>query len=327
MWSSAGAASGPRSAARSSSTRVHARYVWEWPFYPQYYIPWADVDQECGRRRGSTPRPTIGERCGSSAWRSATLVRPSAVRVYGDSRHGGAQRHGPLRMVRPRPLVRGGRRDLRAPAQSLRPGGCAALDASGAGRARRGRPGGVVVSGDGVRDGPPDPVLPQSQRGRFLAPGAVRHRHLVSLQGHDDRVLVVPAGRHRAGGHGLDLRLPRRANCCRSPAWWRSTTRRSTPSWTGSCCPVLRRTSPEAGIENSACDGGVALRAAACEIENDPCKSPRDGGTLSPRRPKGWNAWGEGGRTCRPDVVWAGTVCRHGAWPPLLRPSPLVVRC
>ena len=63
---------------------LHARYVWEWPFYPQYYIPWADVDEDIvvdeqhpqTDHRGSVR--LFGLRVGD-------IVRPSAVRVYGDS--------------------------------------------------------------------------------------------------------------------------------------------------------------------------------------------------------------------------------------------------
>ena len=63
---------------------VHARYVWEWPFYPQYYIPWADVHQELLVDEQHPQRDHRGpvRLFGLAA---AGTVRPSAVRVYGDS--------------------------------------------------------------------------------------------------------------------------------------------------------------------------------------------------------------------------------------------------
>ena len=60
-----------------------ARYVWEWPFYPQYYIPVADVDrgllideQRTEQSRRGTAR-LHGLRVGETS-------RPSCARLYGD---------------------------------------------------------------------------------------------------------------------------------------------------------------------------------------------------------------------------------------------------
>jgi uncharacterized protein (DUF427 family) len=62
---------------------VSARYVWEWPRYPQYYIPAADIDaaalideQHEQRLRRGTAR-LHGLRVGS-------IEKPSSVRIYGD---------------------------------------------------------------------------------------------------------------------------------------------------------------------------------------------------------------------------------------------------
>jgi uncharacterized protein (DUF427 family) len=62
---------------------TRAKYVWEWPRYPQYYIPVADVlpgalvDEAHPQRlkRGTARRQTlqVGE-----------TVRPAAARIYGD---------------------------------------------------------------------------------------------------------------------------------------------------------------------------------------------------------------------------------------------------
>ena len=62
---------------------MSALYVWEWPHYPQYYIPLADIDpavlvdeqHEQKLSRGTARRYAlqVGE-----------TVRPAALRVYGD---------------------------------------------------------------------------------------------------------------------------------------------------------------------------------------------------------------------------------------------------
>jgi len=64
---------------------VHARYVWEWPFYPQFYLPWADVhqeflvDEEHPQTDHRGPVRLFGLAVGDT-------VRPGTVRVYGDSK-------------------------------------------------------------------------------------------------------------------------------------------------------------------------------------------------------------------------------------------------
>jgi uncharacterized protein (DUF427 family) len=60
---------------------THAVYLWEWPFYPQYYIPWDDVDaalvvdehhpQQDHRGQMELYGLAVGD-----------AMRPSAVRVY-----------------------------------------------------------------------------------------------------------------------------------------------------------------------------------------------------------------------------------------------------
>ncbi|MGI8665062.1 MAG: DUF427 domain-containing protein, partial [Jatrophihabitans sp.] len=68
-----------------------ARYVWEWPNYPQYYIPLADVAAGClvdekhvqQLRRGSTRRHGL---------RVAGLERPSCASVYTDGAFAGLVR-------------------------------------------------------------------------------------------------------------------------------------------------------------------------------------------------------------------------------------------
>src|SRR3712207_7533418 len=61
---------------------VRARYVWEFPFYPQYYVPVEDIDagvlvdegRELHLQRGTARR--YGLRAGSEE-------RPGSVRVFG----------------------------------------------------------------------------------------------------------------------------------------------------------------------------------------------------------------------------------------------------
>jgi uncharacterized protein (DUF427 family) len=64
------------------STR--ARYVWEWPFYPQYYIPLADVRRDLLIAEGGTQQTGRGvaEPQGLSA---GGLVRPHAARLLASS--------------------------------------------------------------------------------------------------------------------------------------------------------------------------------------------------------------------------------------------------
>ena len=62
---------------------TQARYVWEWPYYPQYYIPVEDVDErflvdehhEQRLRQGAARRHGL---------RAGGVDRPGTVRVFGD---------------------------------------------------------------------------------------------------------------------------------------------------------------------------------------------------------------------------------------------------
>jgi uncharacterized protein (DUF427 family) len=64
---------------------LHARYVWEWPYYPLYYIPWADVnpDYVTDEQHPQTDHRGSVRLFGLSV---GDVVRPSAVRVYDDSK-------------------------------------------------------------------------------------------------------------------------------------------------------------------------------------------------------------------------------------------------
>ena len=62
---------------------TRARYVWEWPYYPQYYIPAEDIDQrflvdeDHEQRLGQGTARRHGLRAGGAE-------RPATVRVFGD---------------------------------------------------------------------------------------------------------------------------------------------------------------------------------------------------------------------------------------------------
>ncbi|MFI5610812.1 DUF427 domain-containing protein [Amycolatopsis sp. NPDC051903] len=71
---------------------TRAKYVWEWPYYPQFYIPVADVapgvlvDEDHPQRlkRGTARRQTL---------KAGDEVRPAAARVYGDDAVAGLAGH------------------------------------------------------------------------------------------------------------------------------------------------------------------------------------------------------------------------------------------
>src|SRR4051812_48422888 len=61
---------------------TRARYVWEWPFYPQYYVPIEDVAAELLVDEHRTQRLKRGT-AAVHGLRSGDLERPGSVRVYG----------------------------------------------------------------------------------------------------------------------------------------------------------------------------------------------------------------------------------------------------
>jgi uncharacterized protein (DUF427 family) len=69
-------------AGRTVLDTMSALYVWEWPHYPQYYIPLADIDpavlvdkqHEQKLSRGTARRYAL---------QAGETVRPAALRVYG----------------------------------------------------------------------------------------------------------------------------------------------------------------------------------------------------------------------------------------------------
>src|SRR5918996_1613068 len=109
-----------------------------------------------------------------------------------------------------RRLVRRGRARLRPPARPVHARRRGPLDATGAHRTRRSRARRVPVAGDGVRDGPADPLLPRPHRRPLRAPAALDDGLELPLQGSDDRLLVVRRRREGSQGCGLVVRLSHR---------------------------------------------------------------------------------------------------------------------
>ncbi|HEX5594738.1 MAG TPA: DUF427 domain-containing protein [Micromonosporaceae bacterium] len=62
---------------------TRARYVWEWPFYPQYYIPVADMNRSLLVDEQRTERSRLGT-ARLHGLRMGETSRPSCVRLYGD---------------------------------------------------------------------------------------------------------------------------------------------------------------------------------------------------------------------------------------------------
>jgi uncharacterized protein (DUF427 family) len=62
---------------------TRARYVWEWPYYPQYYIPADDIDRRflIDEDHGQRLRQGKARRHGL---RAGGLDRPGTVRLFGD---------------------------------------------------------------------------------------------------------------------------------------------------------------------------------------------------------------------------------------------------
>jgi len=62
---------------------TRARYVWEWPYYPQYYIPVEHIDQRflVDEDHGQRLRQGNARRHGL---RAGALDRPGTVRLFGD---------------------------------------------------------------------------------------------------------------------------------------------------------------------------------------------------------------------------------------------------
>ncbi len=63
---------------------TRARYVWEWPFYPQHYVPLADVDARLLVDEAATRATERGTARVHGLRAGGGLERPASVLVFGD---------------------------------------------------------------------------------------------------------------------------------------------------------------------------------------------------------------------------------------------------
>ncbi|HWH11651.1 MAG TPA: DUF427 domain-containing protein, partial [Solirubrobacteraceae bacterium] len=67
---------------------TRALYVWEWPHYPQYYVPVADVDADLLVDEQHAERLDLGV-ARRHGLRVGELSRPGCVQIFGDDSHAG----------------------------------------------------------------------------------------------------------------------------------------------------------------------------------------------------------------------------------------------
>ena len=211
---------------------TRALYVWEWPNYPQYYVPIADVRSRISRRRAASRTPHAAAPSPSTdCKREGSPARAPASCTPARSSPNSRARSASIGTR----STRGIEEDEEVFVHPRNP--YARVDALRSTRRVRVELDGVVLAesslaGDGLRDRPADPLLPQPHRGQLRRSGADRHGHRLPVQGHDDRLLV---GAHAGDASSRTSRGPttsRPASCCRSPGSSPSTTRRSTSSST-----------------------------------------------------------------------------------------------
>ena len=220
------------------------KLVYEVPYYPQYYFPIADVRTELLVPTDTvTHSPSRGDARHFTVATGRTSAVDAASRIPGLTGRG-ASRPRTVRLRRDA-VVRGGRGDLRPPAEpddayrrarqlASRPGG------RGRRHDRRLAPAAAVV-----RDRPPDPLLPAQGRRPHGPPRAHVLRERLPVQGRRART-------GRCGSVGSSTRtsrgrIPRRCRRARrSRGWSASTTSGSTSSSTASSPNARRRSSRRA---------------------------------------------------------------------------------
>ena len=172
---------------------TRALYLWEWPFYPQYQIPFEDIDPSAvldeerthqlsrgkvatlGLRVGDTVRSSVGRRYLESV--VPGLV--GTVRFDWEALDAWYEEDEPV-FVHPRnPYVR---------VDALRSSRHVRVERDGILLAESGSP--VLV----FETGPADPVLLRPDRSQLRSSRAQPHGHRVPVQGQDDWILVA-AGR------------------------------------------------------------------------------------------------------------------------------------
>ena len=157
-----------------------ALYVWEWPYYPQYYLPVADVDDRVMVDEHHQQHLLVGT-AARHGIRGEARYRPGAAHLYTDSPIEGIT--GTVHIdwsaldswfeedeevfVHPRnPYAR---------VDALRSTRTVSVELDGVELARS------VFHGHGLRDRTADPLLLQPYRGELRSSGGQRHRHLLSL--------------------------------------------------------------------------------------------------------------------------------------------------
>lgn len=210
-----------------------ARYVWEVPYYPQYYIPLADVRMEFLRDENHPQRVQLGpSRLHSLV--SAGQTHRSAARVFdvdGDSPVAGTVRFNwdPLRWFEEDEPIYGHPRNPYQRADALRSHRHVRVELDGIVLADTRSP--VLLFETGI------PTR------YYIDPADIAFEHLEPTS---TRRCVRTRGRRRAIGlcasaTPCTATWPGRITIhCpplpRSPAWWRFTTRRSTSPSTASPC-------------------------------------------------------------------------------------------
>ncbi len=183
-----------------------ALYVWEWPHYPQYYIPIADVDPAVLVDEQHVEKPSRGT-ARRHTLQAAGVLRPAAVLVYGDDAMEGLAGIARLEwaaldawyeedeqvFVHPRdPYTR---------VDALRSTRRIRIELDGDVLAESDSP--VLVFETGL----PTPLLPQPHRTELHPPDFDQYRHCLPLQGHHQRLLDRPDRGSELSRHRLDLRL------------------------------------------------------------------------------------------------------------------------
>ena len=183
-----------------------ARYVWEVPYYPQYYIPLSDVGAEFLRDEDHPQKVQLGpSRLHSLV--GAGQSHQSAARVFdadSDSPVAGTVRFdwGALRWFEEDEPIYGHPRNPYVRVDALRSHRHVRVELDGVVLAD------TRYSGSALRNRFAHKVLHRPNRCRLRASGTQLDADVVPVQGNDVGVLVGARGRHRATRPGMDLPLP-----------------------------------------------------------------------------------------------------------------------
>ena len=196
---------------------LNALYVWEWPPYPQFYLPLADFAPGVLEDEGSQERSAAAPP-GATAWWPVTPGGRARHRCSATTRSRGLPARCGWSGTRSTPGSRRTRRcSCTRATRSPGPTRCAPPGPSGSSskaRSSRTRPAPVMVFETGLP--PRYYVDPSTVDFDQLVPQ--HHRHGVPVQGPDQQLLVHPGRRPDARGPGLVLRLPHARDAGRSPA-------------------------------------------------------------------------------------------------------------